>query len=167
MINRGAIVLASMLMFAGTAQSEDKEPSAVVAIGAAGEWALQGGGSSFGPAASVEVSAVKEWLEIEAGVSPLLGGGPTQWGTDLLFKKPFALSDSVELEFGVGPEWIHTSDGGQPIDSIAGEVVIELMLWPWPERKFGWYLEPSYGYNFGRGHEQSLGVRAGLLIAIR
>jgi hypothetical protein len=107
MINRAAAMLASMaalLLFAGASQSEEKEPCAIVAIGAAGEWGLREGGSSFGPAASVEVSAVKEWLEIEAGVGPFFGGGHTQWATDLLFKKPFALSDAVEFEFGVGPE---------------------------------------------------------------
>jgi len=169
MINRVAAMLASMaalLLFAGAAQSEEKEPSAIVAIGAAGEWGLREGGSSFGPAASVEVSAVKEWLEIEAGVGPFFGGGHTQWATDLLFKKSFALSDAVEFEFGVGPEWMHTTGGGQSVDSIGGEAVIEFMFWPWPERKFGWYLEPSYGYDFGKGHEQSLGVSVGLLIAI-
>jgi hypothetical protein len=90
------------------------------------------------PGTSVEVSAVKEWLEIEAGVGPFFGGGHTQWATDLLFKKPFALSDGVEFEFGVGPEWMHTTGGGQSVDSIGGEAVIEFMFWPWPERKFGW-----------------------------
>jgi hypothetical protein len=72
----------------------------------------------------------------------------------------------VEFEFGVGPEWMHTTGGRQSVDSIGGEAVIEFMFWPWPERKFGWYLEPSYGYDFGKGHEQSLGVSVGLLIAI-
>jgi len=72
----------------------------------------------------------------------------------------------VEFEFGVGPEWMHTTGGRQSVDSIGGEAAIEFMFWPWPERKFGWYLEPNYGYDFGKGHEQSLGVSVGLLIAI-
>jgi hypothetical protein len=35
-----------------------------------------------------------------------------------------------------------------------------------PERKFGWFVEPSYGYSFGREHKQSLGVTVGVLFAI-
>lgn len=40
------------------------------------------------------------------------------------------------------------------------------MFWPWPDRKFGWFLEPIYGYSFIGGHEQSLGVSVGLLIPV-
>jgi hypothetical protein len=36
MIKRGAMTLTSILLFAGVAQSEEKEPSAIVAIGIAG-----------------------------------------------------------------------------------------------------------------------------------
>jgi hypothetical protein len=64
--------------------------------------------------------------------------------------------------FGVGPEWLHTTSGGKTADSIGGEAVLDFMFWPWPGRKFGWYLD----YDFGRGHEQSLGLSVGLLIAI-
>jgi hypothetical protein len=151
--------IAALLLFAGTALAEDKEPSAVVEIGGVGEWGL-GGGSSFGPAVAIEVTLLKNWLEIEAGVAPLFGGGHADWGTDLLFKKSFELSDTVEFEPGIGPEW---SSGGK----IAGAVAFDFMFWPSPERKFGWFLEPSYSYSFSRDHEQSLGVSAGLLIPIK
>ena len=40
------------------------------------------------------------------------------------------------------------------------------MFWPARKHKFGWYLEPTYDYGFGSGHEQSIGMSAGLLIAI-
>ena len=33
-------------------------------------------------------------------------------------------------------------------------------------RKYGWFLEPTYSYSFSSGHEQSLGLTAGLLIPI-
>jgi len=39
------------------------------------------------------------------------------------------------------------------------------MFWPTSDRKFGWFLEPSYSYSFSVGDEQSLGVSAGLLIS--
>jgi len=83
-----------------------------------------------------------------------------------LFKKPFTLSDKVEFMVGAGPEWLHTTEGGKTTDSIGGVAALDFMVWPWPGRKFGWFVEPSYGYDFGRTHEQSLGVSAGLLIAI-
>jgi hypothetical protein len=33
--------------------------------------------------------------------------------------------------------------------------------------RFGWYLEPAYDYSFAGGHQQSIGLSAGLLIGIR
>jgi hypothetical protein len=64
--------------------------------------------------------------------------------------------------FGVGPEWTYTKGEGA---KIGGEIALDFMFWPSPDRKFGWFLEPSYTYN--AHHEQSLGVSVGLLIAIR
>ena len=40
------------------------------------------------------------------------------------------------------------------------------MFWRSEKHKFGWYVEPTYEYNFGRGREQSLGFTAGLLISL-
>jgi hypothetical protein len=39
------------------------------------------------------------------------------------------------------------------------------MFWPTPDRKFGWFIEPSYSYDFGKS-QQSLGISGGLLIGI-
>ena len=44
--------------------------------------------------------------------------------------------------------------------------MLDFMFWPSATHRIGWCLEPSYSYGFGREHEQSLGVGAGLLIAI-
>jgi hypothetical protein len=68
--------------------------------------------------------------------------------------------------FGIGPEWEHTIVSGKGSNSISAEAVGDFMFWPKKRRRFGWYLEPSYGYSFRSGHEQSLGVSGGLLIAI-
>jgi hypothetical protein len=68
--------------------------------------------------------------------------------------------------FGVGPEWIHTSEYGVRTNSLGGEAALDFMFWPSKRHKFGWYLEPAYDYSFGRGHEQSIGISGGLLIAI-
>jgi hypothetical protein len=68
---------------------------------------------------------------------------------------------------GVGPEWIHARQFGMvTTNSIGAEAVADFMFWPSAKHRFGWYVEPSYDYSFGRGHEQSLGVSGGLLIAI-
>jgi hypothetical protein len=150
-------VVAASILFVAESRAEEKEPAAVVEIGAASEWDLAGG-SSFGPSAAVEFSPVKN-LILEVGVAPLFSAGRAEWGTDLLFKKSFDLSNSVEVEPGIGPEW---SSGGK----IAAEVSLEFMIWPSPERKFGYFIEPSYSYVFTSGHERSLGMTAGLLIAI-
>jgi hypothetical protein len=155
----------ALLLIAGTALAEDKEPLAIFELGAAGEWGLNGS-SGFGPTAAVEFAPIKNWLEVETGVQTLLSHGRTEWDTDFVFKKPFDLSPTVEFEPGIGPVWIRTVSGGRTTDAIGAEAVADFMFWPTPDRKFGWFLEPSYTYSFGPGHEQSFGVSAGLLIPI-
>ncbi len=164
----GLGLLAALLLLPGPAfaQAGDDEPTAILVIGGAGEWSLKDGGSSVGPSLAVETTAIEDWLEIEAGVTPFFSHGQTEWDTDFLFEKPFTLSESVEFMAGLGPEWVHVSGHGSTRDSVGGEVAAELTIWPWAGRKIGWYVEPAYGYDFGRGHEQSLSTTVGILIAI-
>jgi hypothetical protein len=161
--------LAAFLLYSrwGLAQSADKEPepAAILEVGGAGAWNLSGG-SSFGPDLAAEVTPIENWLEIEAGVTPLFARHSTEWDTDVLFKKPWTLSDKVEFMAGVGPEWVHVRENGGTSNSLAGEAVLDFMFWPSAKRRFGWYLEPAYEYSFGRGHERSMGISGGLLIAI-
>ena len=163
----GPVLLAAMLASAGQAcaQDTDKEAAAVAEVGAAGEAGLKGG-SAFGPSLALEVTPIEHWLELESGVSMLLRKGQTEWDTDLLFKKPYTLSDWVEFMAGVGPQWVRVSEGGKVRDTASAEAVLDFMFWPRTRHDFGWYLEPSYTYDFSPGHEQSVGVSAGLLIAI-
>ena len=165
---RKAMLMAALLLFSGTAfgQTKEEEPAAVLEVGGAAEQSLKGGGSSYGPTIAVEVTPIENWLELEGGVTRLFGHSNTEWDTDLLFKKPWTLSDKAEFMFGVGPEWAHTIGHGSTNDSVTGEVVLDFMFWPSSKHRFGWYFEPSYGYDFARGHEQSLGISAGLLIAM-
>jgi hypothetical protein len=164
----GFIFIASSLLCAGNvfAQSAEKESVAVVELGAAAERSLTEGNSSFGPTAAVEFTPIEKWLELEAGVTPLFRRHSTEWTTDLLFKKPWTLSPKVEFMLGVGPEWIHTNAYGKKMNSVGVELAPDFMFWPSKKHRFGWYLEPSYDYKFGPGHEHSLGVSGGLLIAI-
>jgi hypothetical protein len=148
------------------AQSINKEPVATIEFGGAASWNVKDGGSSFGPDFAVEFTPIENWLEVETGTTPLFRRHSTEWDTDLLFKKPWTLSNKLEFMFGVGPEWIHTRQYSISTNSVGGEAVLDFMFWPSSKHRFGWFLEPGYEYNFGRGHEKSIGVSAGLLIAI-
>ena len=168
-IVRKFLPLASFLLGSATsAQPVDKdpEPLAIVELGAAAARDLKGGGSSFGGDLAVEFTPIEKWLEIEAGTTPLFRRHSAEWDTDLLFKKPWTLSEKVELMIGVGPEWIHTRAFGVTTNALGGEAVLDFMFWPSSKHRFGWFLEPGYDYSFARGHERSVGISGGLLIAI-
>ena len=154
------IVATAVAAFFAPALAEEKEPSAVVAIGGQGEWGLPGA-TSFGPSVSVEFTPIRDWLEIEIGAASLFRRGATEFESDLIFKKPFTLSDTVEFMVGAGPAWSYTRDEGT---KWGATVALDLMMWPWPERKFGWFVEPSY--TISQGNERSLAVSVGLLVAI-
>jgi hypothetical protein len=168
----GSVVLVVSLLSAENAfgqpvdQSVDNEPAAVVELGGAPGWNLKDGGWGFGPTLAVEVTPIENWLELEMGVTAAFRHHSTEWSTDLLFKKPWTLSKRVEFMFGVGPEWVHSREYGVTTNSVGGEAVLDFMFWPSAKHRLGWYLEPGYEYNFGRGHGQSVGISAGLLIAI-
>jgi hypothetical protein len=159
--HRVPLLIVASLLISPIAQGEEKEPSAILEFGSAGEWGLPGS-SGFGPSAAVEFTPVENWLEIEGGGSPLFRRGRTEWDTDLLFKKPFMLSDKLEFMFGAGPQWTFSPRK----TSIAGEVALDFMFWPNPDRKYGWFFEPAYSYSPARGHEQSLGASVGLLVPV-
>lgn len=163
-----SLLVASLFLCFGKAlaQSVDKDPIAIVELGGAAGWNLKDGGSSFGGDFAVEITPIENWLEVEAGTTPVFRRHSAEWDTDVLFKKPWTLSDKTEFMIGIGPEWVHTREYGSTRNSIASEVVLDFMFWPAAKHRFGWYLEPGYDYNFRRGHEQSIGVTVGLLIAI-
>jgi hypothetical protein len=156
------------LAYASAEEKQDAEEVAVIEVGVAPSRNLTDSTSGIGPTVAVEITPVENWLELEAGVTPSFARHATEWGSDLLFKKPWTLSRTVEFMAGVGPEWIHTTESGITSNSVAGEAVLDFMFWPSPwMHKFGWYVEPGYEYDFGRGHERSIGISFGLLIAIR
>jgi hypothetical protein len=146
--------------------NKDLEPAAIVELGGAVGRDLKGSVSSFGGDLAVEFTPIENWLEIEAGTTPLFRHHSAEWDTDLLFKKPWTLSERVEFMLGVGPEWIHTRAYGLTTNAVGGEVVLDFMFWPSSKHRFGWFLEPGYDYSFARGHQRSIGMSGGLLIAI-
>ena len=144
------------LFLGAIAWAGDLEP--IAELGAAPSWDLSGG-ASIGPTVAVEVTPIEHWLELEAGVTPSFSHHSTEWGTDLLFKKPWTLSKKVEFMAGIGPEWIHEKGA----NLLAGEAALDFMFWPTRKRRFGWYVEPGYEWH---GHDRSAEVSGGLLIAL-
>ena len=149
-----------------TDTTNNKEPLAVAEIGAAGSKDIKGTGSSFGYSLAVEVTPIEDWLELELGVSPTFAKQYKELDADLLFKKPWTLSSKVEFMFGLGIAWDHVNKDNV-ITNVAGvEAAFDFMFWPGAKHRFGWYMEPAYQYDFGVGHEQSVGMSAGLLVGI-
>src|SRR5579863_8626274 len=93
-------------------QPPEKEAAAILEVGAEPARSLSGGGWTVSPTVAVEVTPIENWLELEFGVTPTFSHHSTEWDTDLLFKKPWTLSRTVEFMFGVGPEWIHVRKNG-------------------------------------------------------
>jgi hypothetical protein len=74
-------------------------------------WNLNGGAAT--PNLAAEVTPIKNWLELEAGVSPFYTRNLTEWDTDLLFKKPWTISRKAEFMMGAGPEWVRLIENGK------------------------------------------------------
>jgi len=165
------LLLCSGVLAAAQETKTEKEGVAILEVGAEESWNIKGGAATFGPNFAVEITPIEKWLELEAGVTPFFTRNSTEWDTDLLFKKPWTLSRKAEFMAGVGPEWIHLRQNGVTTNSFAAEVAADFMFWPARKHRFGWYLEPAWERSFGSktygpGHEQSLGMSAGLLISI-
>jgi len=145
----------------------DKENKAILEVGGATSWNTSGGAATFAPNLAAEIEPIKNWLELEMGVSPFYTHNSTEWDTDLLFKKPWTLSRKAEFMLGIGPQWVHLKQNGRWTNTLAGEVAGDFMFWPTGKHHFGWFLEPAYDYSFARGHQKSIGISFGLLIGIR
>ncbi len=144
----------------------DDDPSVIVEVGASTSWNLTGGAATFAPNLAAETTPIEHWLELEAGVSPFFTRNTTEWDADLLFKKPWALSKKAEFMLGIGPQWAYVRQNGRTSNLVAGEVAGDFMFWPNGKHRFGWFLEPAYDYSFAGGHQQSIGMSAGLLIGL-
>lgn len=157
----GAFALAAAVI-ATAAAAGPEGAMAILEFGGSGEWGWHGGGTAYGPNVAFEVTPIENWLEIEAGTTPFIRSSGTEWDTDLLFKKPWTLSETVEFMAGVGPSWSHTRYS----DNYGIEAAGDFMVWPWGDSRFGYYVEPSYGYGFDKAREQSFSLSAGLLVAV-
>jgi hypothetical protein len=144
----------------------EKESFAIAEFGGASGLSLTNGRWNFGPSIAIEVTPIENWLELELGVTPAFGVNLNELAVDLLIKKPWTLSQKVEFMIGAGPVWTHSSDHEATSNSVGGELALDFMFWPYKKHRIGWYVEPEYDYNFSKGHEQSIGISGGLLVAI-
>lgn len=87
------------------------ESRLIVEIGGAGERDQSEGRNHFGPAVGVEIEPIENWLEIEFRASRVRSGGSTVVDLDLPLKKPFRLSETIEIMPGLGPTLEHTNQG--------------------------------------------------------
>jgi hypothetical protein len=177
-INMKAILLSLAIFYSlnGYAQSPTVPPSpktnnqeeafAIAEIGTAANW-NKGAQPAYGPTLAFEFTPIKEWLEIEAGATQSYSHSSRELSLDLLFKKPYTLSRTLEFMIGLGPEYSIAKVNYLTQNDWQAEAALDFMYWPFNQRNFGFYAEPAYDYSFSAGHEQSIGVSGGLLISIK
>ncbi len=138
-----------------------EDHTVVYELGWEGDWS-RADGLHHGATVAFEVTPIEHWLELEGGVSFIHHPDGTEIPFDLIVKKPWTISRSVEFMAGIGPELIH--DTGANHTTFAGlSAVADFMIWPRPN--LGWYVEPGYERAFRKGGaENGLAVAAGLLI---
>jgi hypothetical protein len=144
-----------------TTIGETAEHSFILEIGAAGEWPLGGERPNFGGTIAGEVEPIENWLELEFGFTTLATAGHAELSGDLLFKKPFRLSPTVEFMAGLGPSFSRTLNGLERGDAWSVEFALDWMFWP--TKNLGWFIEPTWSVN-PRNGQQSAAVSVGILI---
>jgi hypothetical protein len=146
---------------AGAHEERDADHGLILEIGTAGEWPLNGERPNFGGTIAAEIEPIENWLEIEFGLSTLATAGHTELSGDILFKKPFRLSPTVEFMVGGGPSLSQTLNGPERGTSASAEFALDFMFWP--TKDVGWYIEPTWSVN-PRNGQQSAAVSIGMLI---
>jgi len=157
--------LPSLAHAAGADDVGEKEPT-ILELGSAAEWGLNDGESAFGPSLSLQTSPFANDWELEAGVAPLFRSGRTEWQTDLELQIPFNFLPHVEFNMGFGPEWVHAVDRHGISDSVSGEFTLDFVYWPNGEHSLGFFLEPGLEYDFGKDHDWSFALAAGIAIPL-
>lgn len=145
-------------------ESEGKDRAAILEFAATVEREISERTSHAGPAIGVEFEPIEDWLEIEFGASTNWSRGATNWELELPFKKPFRLSETVEVMPGLGPTRSHTTQAGQRPSAWGAEAVVDLFFWR--SKHFGWYLEPSYGIALGNHNAKSVALTGGIFFTV-
>ena len=140
----------------------DEDHAIVFELGWAGTYSHGEGLHARGATFAFEVTPVPDRLELESGVTVIRANGATETSIDLLFKKPWTLSRTVEFMAGAGPEIVFAS--GSDSGTFWGvSAVGDLMFWP--RKNLGWYLEPGYEADVRNGAARSgFAIAGGLII---
>jgi len=146
---------------AGGREERDAEHGWILEIGMAGEWPLNGERPNFGGTIAAEIEPIENWLELEFGLSTLATAGHTELSGDVLFKKPFRISPTVEFMVGAGPSISQTLNGMERATAVSAEFALDFMFWP--TKDVGWFIEPTWSVNPKNG-QQSAAVSIGILI---
>lgn len=148
---------------AETGQERGAEHGVTLEIGTAGEWPLDGARPNFGGTVAAEIEPIENWLELEFGLTALGTAGHNELSGDILFKKPFRLSPTVEFMVGAGPSLSRTFSGPDQGNAWSTEFALDWMFWP--TKDIGWYIEPTWSVN-PRNGQQAAAVSIGLLIGL-
>lgn len=157
----GALLCWTAAVQAQTVNATPKEDHSIVyELGWAGSYSHAEGFDAKGATAAFEVTPVPDRLELEAGATFIRASGSTETSVDLLFKKPWTFSPTVEFMAGVGPEVIHATGAGTFLGlSAVGDFMF------WPTKNVGWYLEPAYEVALRNGtHAGDFAMAGGLII---
>src|SRR5262249_34230330 len=127
---------------AGGRDESNTEHRLVLEVGVAGEWPLNGDRPNSGGMIAAEIEPIAGWLELEFGLSTLGSTGHTVLSGDVLFKKPFRLSPTVEFMVGAGPSLSRTLNGPEQGNARSVEFALDWMFWP--TRNIGWFIEPTW-----------------------
>jgi hypothetical protein len=168
-INIVPFICASLVPGLALAQGSDAASSLsdegyllIVGAGGAAELELAGSGH-LGLSAFLEIEAIDKWLEIEIGGQVLAIEGGREASVDLLFKKPFTLTERLEVMIGLGPALIRTQRRSDPDHTSWGiEAALDFMYWP--RRHFGLWLEPAYEIVLSGGVAHALSCTGGPML---
>jgi len=155
------LLTAAVLIACGVGAANAEERRWILEIGPASEWPTNGDAPNYGGTIALEREVIERWLAVEIGMTGLATSGQGELSWDILFKKPFSLTSTVELELGIGPEYSRPLPNDPPRLNL--EFSLEFMVWSSP--KIGWFAEPTFSVNPGTGLS-SFGATGGLLIAL-
>lgn len=143
-------------------RAKDDDHAVVFELGWAASFSHAEGWHTRGATFAFEVTPIEGKLELEAGVTAIRSGRTTETSVNILFKKPWKWSKTVEFMAGVGPELIHAT--GPEHGTFGGlSVVADLMFWP--KKNVGWYLESGFEAAFRRGEtSRGFAMAAGLIL---
>ena len=117
---------------------------AILEVGGATSWNINGGAATFAPSLAAEITPIEgcsNWKQAcrRSTLANRRNGTPT-----CSSKKPWTLSRKAEFMLGIGPQWNDLKQNGKTANSIAGEVAGDFMFWPTGKHSFGWFLEPAH-----------------------